>query len=221
MLKISDFLEKKRPNDRIIQMSLREIDTQDLSVAMLGFTEDEQGVILRNMSKRASKLLLAEIDDNREAPQHRIESAMQFFVQKVRKHARYLAKNDEEAREHLRRIVDSGEVPHPELPEIDVENEESIVNTFVEIQKFVKKHGILSLEGIESQIDNPVMRKGIEYYIDGWEPLLMQSILDAYKTAHLKVIEKKLEMILAGIDSLASKDITLVTEERLRAFISG
>lgn len=30
------------------------------------------------------------------------------------------------------------------------------------------------------------MRKGIEFLIDGWEPLLMQSILDSLKKACLK-----------------------------------
>lgn len=65
------------------------------------------------------------------------------------------------------------------------------------------------------------MRKALEFLIDGWEPLLMQSILETYKQSYLRNVEKQLDMILEGIDSLASKDMPLVTEERLRAHISA
>ena len=220
MIAISDFMESIHGNNKIVQMALREIDTHDLSHAMLGFSEDEQHIVLRNMSKRASKLLLAEMDEEREqTPSHRIESAAEQFLQKLRKHARYLAKSDEDAKEKLRQITLSADVPHPGLPNIAIEDEDGIVDTFVAIQKFVKKHGILALEGIEDRIDHPVMRKGIEYIIDGWEPMFMQTILETYKSAYLKEIEKRLEMMLAGIDSLASRDMPLATEERLKAFI--
>ena len=222
MITIGDFLESNKTSDTIVQMALREIDTHDLSHTMLGFSEDEQHVVLRNMSKRATKLLRAEMEDEREhTPNHRIESATELFLQKLRKHARYFAKSDEDAKEKLRIITASADVPHPKLPNISIEDENGIVDTFVAIQVFVKQHGILALEGIEDRIDHPVMRKGIEYIIDGWEPMLMQTILEAHKSAYLKNIEKRLEMVLAGIESLASKDIPLVTEERLKAFISN
>ena len=219
MISISDFVEQKHINDAIIQMALREIDTRELSHAMIGFTEEERQIVLRNMSERACKLLAEEIEyESKGIPKYRIESATESFLQRLRKHARYLAKYDEDAAAILPKHTPGADIGQDKLPDVNIDDEQEIVETFVAIQQFVKRNGILALEGIEDTIANPVMRKGIEYFIDGWEPLLMQTILEAYKKTYIKNIEKKLEMILVGIDSLASKDSPLVTEERLRSY---
>ena len=221
MIAIRDFLESSQTNNAIVQMALREVDTRDVALAMLGYTEEEQQIILRNMSKRASKLLLQEMDDEREhTPKHRIQSALEVFLQRLRKHARYLAKHDAQANEKFGQKTIAADARHPELPDIGVDDEEGIVATFTAFQLFIKKHGMLALEGLAEQITDPVMRKGIEYLIDGWEPLLMQSILETCKKAYLERIEKRLDMILEGLDSLAARDIPLVTEERLRAYLA-
>ena len=72
---------------------------------------------------------------------------------------------------------------------------------------------------IEHKIENPILRRGIEYFVDGWDPLLVQTIMEKQKTVYLKKIENQLDMILEGIESITSKDIPIVTEERLKTFL--
>ena len=221
MISIDDFLESTWPFDRIIQLSLRDIDTRDLAIAMLGYSDERQGAVLRNMSKRGIRLLQDEMEIQRDqAPDHQIQTAKEFFEQRLRAHARYVARSDTDVQEKLAEIAESSDVQRGEWPTINLEDEEGIVNTFVAIQSFVRKHGTLALDGLETRIGNPLMRKGFEYLVDGWEPLLLQSILETYKKAYLERMEKQLNMILEGIDSLAAKDLALVTEERLRAHLS-
>ncbi|HNV45963.1 MAG TPA: FliG C-terminal domain-containing protein, partial [Spirochaetota bacterium] len=48
--------------DRHIQKVLREVDTQDLAIALKGTSAELQGAIFRNMSPRASSLLREDMD---------------------------------------------------------------------------------------------------------------------------------------------------------------
>jgi hypothetical protein len=220
MIAIHDFLEPGKSHDRIIQNSLREVDTRELSYLMLDLTEEDQQIILRNMSRRAAKLLKEEMASNSEtAAQYRKDEAMEFFLQRLTKHTKYLSRTDLKEDDHLRELAGQDRDGRTDLPRISTADEEDILETLLGIAKFARKNGILELQGIERGIDDPVLRRGIEYYIDGWDPMLVQTILEKYKQVHLRQIENKLNMILEGIDSLTSKDIPMVMEERLKTFL--
>ena len=207
MTTVGDFLENTRANNIIVQKALREIDTELLVCAMAGMDEGDRGIILRNMSKRAAGLVgkdLEEREDN--ISRHTVEEALQFFVRLLLKHKKYT--KDE--------TVDT---ETPESPAIDVRDEAGIVTTFVGIVSYARRHGILSLEGLDEKTDHPILKKGLELIVDGWDPLVMQGILDRSKKAYLADVEKKLDMIIEGIDSLATGDHPIGTRERLTAFL--
>jgi hypothetical protein len=105
------------------------------------------------------------------------------------------------------------------LPEIALDSDEAVISTFKSLATYVRTHGVLPLEGLEDQIDHPVMKKGIQYLADGWEPLLMRSILEKYRDAYLQSVKTRLDMILQGIDSLAAKNHPEGMEEILRGYI--
>ena len=62
MPNLIQIIEKTPVPDITVQSALREIDTSQLAISMLGFDENEQEAILRNMSRRASALLLEEVE---------------------------------------------------------------------------------------------------------------------------------------------------------------
>jgi flagellar motor component MotA len=106
-------------------------------------------------------------------------------------------------------------------PGVDLSTEAAIVKTFRDLVNFCRySGGFLALEGIEKDVEHPVMKKGLELVVDGWEPLLMQSVLEKYRDTYLRKIENQLNMIIEGLDSLASRDIPYATEERLNAYRS-
>ena len=218
MIQLIDF--KDRPFDRIIQMALRDIDMEDLADAMQGWNDDERGIILRNMSKRAAGLLMDTVKENEgTVPNHRKESAAEYFLQKIQQHLRYYARDDNEAKELMQETLKRRETAtKPDLPTIDLSDDESIINSFVELSKYVRKHGLLSLSGIEESVDHPILRKALQFAIDGWDQILYQTILERMCTEYLSKTRRRLDMILVGMESLTARDHPIGMEERLRAF---
>jgi hypothetical protein len=204
--RLDDYLQSEAINDRIVQRALREIDTEDLIAMMIGLSEAAQQVIYRNLSKRAHKLLKEDVEKwDSDTPKEINGRAQRFFLQKLKKHVKYFG-------------VDSPGRKKA-LPPVDLSSEEAIVKTFVALVNHCRYSGeFLALEGIEEKVDHPVMKKGLSLVIDGWEPLLMQSVLEKLKDTYLKQVENRLNMMIEGIDSLASGDIAFVTRERLNAY---
>lgn len=217
MIKLTDFADGP---DRIIQMALRDIDMEDLADAMQGWNEDERQIILRNMSKRAANLLMGEVQQNEgQVPKHRSDRAAQFYLQKLQQHLRYVAKEDADAKKMLEQAMTYEPGERPELPEVDLSDDEAIITTFVALSTFARTKGILALSGIEDTVDHPIMKKALQYFIDGWDPGLYQSIIERMCTEYLNKTRRRLDMITTGIESLAAQDHPAGIEERLRAFL--
>ena len=208
MEKLGDYLQGDAVNDRIVQRALREIDTEYLIATMIGLPDKAQQVIYRNLSKRVYKRLKEDVAKwDSSTPKEVNMRAQRFFLQRLKKHVKYFSADS------------PGE--KKELPVVDLSGEEAIVQSFVDIVNYCRySGGFLALEGLAEKVDHPVMRKGLSLVIDGWEPLLMQSILEKLKDTYLKKVENQLSMILEGIDSLASGDIAYATRERLNAYRS-
>jgi hypothetical protein len=200
-------------NNLVIQRALGEVDTGVLITAMAGLPEEVRGMFYRNMSSRTNAMCKEEIASRGPAlsaraslSQARIEAAQAVVLQALRRCG-------EQA---------EGEAFQPDrggAPEIRLDSPEAVIATFRSLASYVRKNGFLPLEAVEGAIDDPVMRKGIELRVDGWEPLLSRSILEKYKASALRSFETRLDMILEGMDALASRDLPQGVEERLRAHL--
>lgn len=207
MVQVMDFQEVNEDNDRVIQSALRETDTTVLAQALTTMDQTERDVVYRNMSKRAHALLSEEVTQaEQNVSQTAANKAKEFFVQKLRKYREYSAR-----RPHVP-VADSP-------PELDTSSEESIIESFVDLVRYARIHGLLSLEGTGVQSEYPISGKGMELVIDGWEPMLIRSILERTKATYLAKVERRLDMIMDGIDSLTSGDLPIAVEERLRAYV--
>ncbi|NLC06817.1 MAG: flagellar motor switch protein FliG [Syntrophomonadaceae bacterium] len=72
-------------DDRSIQRILREIDSQDLALALKGAGEEVANKIMRNMSKRASEMLKEDIDFMGPVRLRDVEEAQQRIVASIRR----------------------------------------------------------------------------------------------------------------------------------------
>ena len=64
-----------------------------------------------------------------------------------------------------------------------------------------------------------MMRKSIEYLVDGVEPMLMRSLLEKYKTTLIRDIEARYDMIIDGADTMVTSNMPQLVEIRLRTHI--
>jgi hypothetical protein len=221
MARLMEIISKTPNPDVTIQSALREIDTQQLSIAMLGYTDDEKDAVLRNMSKRAAGLLKEEIKavEDRSPPPFVIEEAMELFNQKLTKYARHFAEDERNTDVYAARYArgeESAKAPS-EAPEYRFNSEEAILQSLRDLKRFIEVNGILALDGSESKVENPVIRKALQLLTDGWDPMEMHTILERTKQVYLDRERRLLDMTLDGIDCLASGGHLLALEERLKA----
>lgn len=71
-------------DDISIQRFLRDVDTQDLAVALKGSNEDVRRVILNNMSKRSQESILSDIEYLHNVRMRDVEEAQQKIVNVIR-----------------------------------------------------------------------------------------------------------------------------------------
>jgi hypothetical protein len=206
MIQIEDFIEDTERNNRVVQRALREIDTEVLSAALVDLPEKLRGIIYRNMSKRACSVLTEDVKGKTGIHPTRIQAAREILTQLLNKHKKYAA-------------AEGSDPAKEEIPPVRLDDPEQTIATFRALASYVHSHGFLPLESMERDIKHPLMRKGIEFLVDGLDPLWTRSVLEKYKATHLRGVETQLDMILDGLDCLASKDLPHVVEQKLRAHI--
>jgi len=206
------FMEEGKFYDIVIQMALREIDSEPLAKALVDQDESVREIIFRNMSKRAVSFLKNDMRGMSEAAPESIRAAQEFLAGLLEKKAKLFAEQDNKSLPRQPVLVP---------PRLDLTNRNAIITTFCALAEFVLEAGLLPLEGLEAGADNPVFRQGLLMLIEGWDPLLMRSILEKHKASLLRAQEIEFDLLIEGIDSLASKDNSLVMEQKLRALVAG
>ena len=207
MVTFNDFLAVNPWNDLVVQRALGDIDMDVLATALVNLPSDTQAIFYRNMSKRASEFLTEHIGAKHGAHPSRIGAAQELLTELLQKHAKYATSEEPAGDKDV-------------LPDISVDSPESIVSTFCRLAAYVRKHGLLPLERLESSITHPLLRKGIEFLVDGSDPLMVRSILEKYRETYLQQTKATLNMIVDGIDSLAAKEHPYLVEQKLRAYMA-
>jgi hypothetical protein len=169
---------------------------------------DSREIIFRNMSPTAQGLLKEDLMVMEDPGVPAVSRARVFWNQ-------LLANSAEGA------FGEAGKLNKDQIPAIRVDCPEAIVDTFKALSLYVRLHGYLPLMDQIPDIANPVMREGLHGLMNGLDPLLLKSILENAKRAWLRNLETELDMIIEGLDSLAARDHSYVTEFRLQAHRLG
>ena len=72
-------------DDRAIQRVLRDVDNNDLAVALKGANEEVQGVIFKNLSKRLAAMIREDMEFMGPVRMKDVEEAQQKIVSIIRK----------------------------------------------------------------------------------------------------------------------------------------
>lgn len=203
-MELMNFRENNERNNRVVQQALREIDSQMLAFMLFPLGEDERGIVYRNMSKRACSVLAEIVGELEDVPEKTARTALEFFEGKLEKYDRF-----------LRREKDKPAV----LTGLDDSTPGSIAESMVMLARYVRGRRTLDLEHLSDGIRNPVLKKGLQIFLDGYDPLIARSILDTQKKAWLRQQEIMCDMIVEGFDSIYQKDFPQVTEDKMRAHL--
>lgn len=205
MVRFSDYLEPCMKNDIIIQKSLRDIDAEVMVSALHGMDEAEREMVYRNMSVRACKMIKVDLEASKDTPPATVKAACEFFLGLLEKHT----------------ISYVEPPPEPEgPPAVDLGSTQAVIASLTELSRFALRKGLLALEGVDDNDADPLFRKGLVMLTECWDPLLIRSIMDNYKAAYMRSMETRLDLLITGIESIASKDSPFVTEQKLRALVA-
>ncbi len=209
---LEDFMEDTEANNRNIQGALREIDENALLWMMYGLDATVSEVINRNLSKCVGEAL---VEDLKAAEgtisEGRIQHARQDFRRKLLKYRKYSGNAASSANSDKTAGI----------AEITLETPENIVVFFSNLGYLLKQEGCSALDQLMPLCPDGIARKGMEYLVDGLDPLLMRSLLERLKETQVRRTELLCSMIIEGFDSLAMRDMPGITAEKLHAYFEA
>ena len=110
------------------------------------------------------------------------------------------------------------ELTPDEVPAIEWQSEAELIETFVQLKRYTKRHGSISLESAISDDLPPLLKKGLQLFVDGWDAALAESILEQLKESLITRYTNQQNMILEGLGALRGNDVSQAMVEKLRAF---
>ncbi len=208
MADFTKFRESGRRIDTAIQHVLRQIDTKLLSMALVELTEEDRSIFMRNMSIRAAGLLkeeIAELERHTEGTfKEKSEKTQEKLLSMLEKHYVMVRENEE--------------LTPDAVPPIRSKTEDDLIETFLQLKRYTRRNGAISIESAITDELPPLLKKGLELYVDGWDPSLIQSILEQMKESLITRYVNRQNMIFEGIGELTGHDVPQAVEEKLRAF---
>lgn len=164
-------------------------------------------MVYRNMSKRALGFLSADLELRKGTSRETIQAAGEFFRGLLEKHAAAFVEEP---------TGPSDRKP----PSLDFATSQATIASLLSLSEFVRDKGFLSLEELADKVPEPLLRKGLLMLIEGWDPLLIRSILETYKASYLRSQENRFDLVISAVESMAAKESYIVTELKLRALVA-
>ncbi len=208
MIDFSDFRESGRINDIAIQHTLRQLDSEMLSMALVEMAEEDREIFYRNMSKRACDLLMEDVAEREKHPAGTFTEASRRAQERIRAlfdTHRAMVREDEE------RTPD-------EPPQISCTGDAELIETLVQLRRFVGRHGVLALEGVDLEGAPPLLSRGLELYVHGYDGALVQSVLEQMKESLVTRFTNTQNLILEGVGALMGSTPAHEMREKLEAF---
>lgn len=201
-MEIREFAEPG-DNDRAVQMALREIDTEQLLDIVAETPSELRTIIYRNVSKRVYDLLQRDVPEHERSPATgRKKRAMEVFLQLLRRFRNEVA-------EEMELRPQSGTAP-----DFDVSSVDAAVDAFRLLSAYTRAGG--NLDDIARACDDRLASVGLALVADGWDALDVRALLEKRKQTLLTEESRRMDVIIEGIDAVASRQNPTVVRRRLQ-----
>jgi len=190
------------PDDKVIQLAIRDIDTRTFIECLCGMAGDEREVLYRNLSARAREAVAADLLE-REATirPDEMADAVSAFARLLSKHARW-----------ERRGVPSAPAYDPAAV-----TPAALADNFLHVSAMVRAGEYGRLAELSEEDPDRLMREGLRMLVDGIDPLQARGRLERLRSALLAHQARRMDLILEGFDSVMGGDRPGLTAEKLAA----
>ena len=209
MNEFTELAQSKRLNDRRgVQKALRQIDTHILVVALSAAPESVRDRICVNMTVRSravieSEMALIAASDNRRYvyDDMTVEEAQAMVARTIT--------------EYTTDSLDRESVYPKKLPEVRLGSVRDIIDTFERLDDHSYHYGLMSLEGVEETVEDEYFTKAVQLLLDGWEPLLLEQLLENHKARILARLSMRMDLISQGVRAIQEGDPPPVVREKM------
>ena len=201
MTDLERFLRDTKVSSRIMQETIMHLDIREIALALSHASDFVRETFFANMTSGMRRRIEA-LHAFREAYLPQPSEAMQ---QQIR-----------EELEKCNALVGDTPTDYDRL-HVKTDSEKSIEESICGISEFVRKYGLVALDETRETIDHPVMRKALEYFLDGWDQLLAKSLLEDFVTRHIEDERRKCRLMVEGMQAVHGGDLPDVARERMKA----
>lgn len=212
--------------DREIQTLLREVDQKDLVVALKGASQDVIGKTMGNMSKRVQTFILEEIEFLGPIENSEIEGVQNRVVQLVDSlidrgqislpgaGEKSVVQNPSQGEDKSYQALKACAKKTASKPLEQLSYDE--LNTlFKQLGEIARGEGILALQDVIPEQNNPFLGSSLTLIVDGTEPALIMDILEKWMESLLHEQKRKYQKIIEGAMAVQAGDNPSIIEHKL------
>lgn len=210
--------------DREIQMILKEVDTKDMSVALVGSTDRLNERIFANLSDRVGAIVkneMAFLNTNQSeinAAQARILEVVHRFQEKGQISPPCPAKTVRKrklkpSKQYLAMKRTVNQLAKRPLSQLSLDEINELLVGFAEIARL---EGILALEDLVKNPGDEFFAQGVRLAVDGMEPPFIDSILETWMRSLMHEHEVKYMKIIEGVGAIQRGYNPRIVEQHLK-----
>jgi len=209
-----------RLSNRSIEVLLRDIDNDDLPVLLTKITPELYKRIWKNMAQNPRDRVMKHWKETGAITADAIDAVHNKVLGIANKLADELDTSGESGGENTMNAWETGLASELEKKPAGHRTAAELAPIFVELAKVARREGLIAMDGfVDNHISDELMKLGMRMMIDGTDMAELTSILKAKKTTMVQAYERRLEMIIAGVEGIGTGLNPALMEEKCKAFL--
>jgi len=209
-----------RLGNRAIEVLLRDIDFGDLAVFMLKISPELYSRIWKNMAQRPREMVRNGMAEMGSIDAGKIAKAQEKVLGIANALADEIDNGTQTEGETNMNAWETALISELDNKPAGQRTASELAPIFVELAKVARREGLIAMdEFVDKHVSDELMKLGMRMTIDGTDMAEISSILKARKTTMVQAYERRLEMIIAGVEGIGTGLNPAIMEEKCRAFL--
>lgn len=197
---LEKYLENNDWNNRLIQRTLRDIDTQVCLEVMAGLDAASLAAIERNLSKRAAVALHEDLAEQKDRLSDEVIAAStSLFLRRLAMYERY----------------ESAGLRLPDSWNDAAASSQDWYGNLLYLADCHAKDDYSRLQAIREKTGHRLLRLALQCLIDGSDPLEARARLETMQDSMLEDYRRQLRLIVEATDSMLNRELPGKTAEKL------